>query len=405
MRGPSSSPRLLFAALSLLFCLSSHADPSGGAAVSNPASPSPSDQAASRAPANLQEARARLAKAGGGPDYRSLLSAFASSLRPSDALLLLSESIPVLPQGERYPFLVESGDLSLLLGLFSDAASRYAEASSLAAGGADDRMLLRSARCSLAAGDPEKASSVSAAILAGSPEPALAAAARLVGAWALVAQGRNADARAAAADLAAPPSGVISPNAGSADREGRCEARFLLWLIAPDSASRASLASGLASDFPGSPEALIATGAASAPPLPHWYLGGIGANLVGEGSAGGSAVAAAPAAAAEKPAIAEGAANPPSGPAAASSGRDSAKGKGAPHPRLQLGYFSVEENAEALKDELSSKGFAATVEEKLRGAKGGGQEKRWVVTVEPGSDAAKTVQKLKDSGYEAYVSD
>jgi cell division protein FtsN len=79
------------------------------------------------------------------------------------------------------------------------------------------------------------------------------------------------------------------------------------------------------------------------------------------------------------------------------------KGKGVPHSRLQLGYFSVEENAQALKDELTSKGFAAAVEERLRPDKSGGEVKRWIVSVESGTDLAKTIQKLKDAGYEAYT--
>lgn len=405
MRGRELRLRLSLTVLSLFLSLSAYAEPADGA---------PASKDVIGPVVDLAEARSRLAKAAGvangdaigasgAADYRALLSAFSSSLEPSDALLLLSESIPALPQSERYPFLVKSGDLSLLLGLFSDAASRYAEASALSKGGKDARLLLRSARCSLAAGDPERASSVSADILTGSAEPALAAEARLVGAWALVVQGRAADARAVAADVAAPAAGSPSNEARPDTRDVRCEARFILWLIAGGGAEKATLASALASDFPGSPEALIATGAASAPPLPHWYLGGLGASLAG-GVNGGPAST-------EKPALPTGKAAPPaSSPAATSAGPASAvsapvaqpKGKGAPCARLQLGYFSVEENAQALKDELSSKGFAAMVEERPRSDKSGPEAKRWIVTVDPGADIAKTIQKLKDSGYEAY---
>jgi cell division septation protein DedD len=371
--------------------------------VAKGASKDAKDQTAIGAITDLKEARARLAKAAGitagGADYRALLSAFSSSLEPSDALLLLSESIPALPQAERYPFLVESGDLSLLLGLFADAASRYAEASSLAKGGKDERLLLRSARCSLAAGDPERASAVSADVLIGSPEPFLADEARLVSAWALVAQGRTADARAVAASVAAPATGGSShDDARLADRDDRCEARFILWLIAGDSAGKAAIASSLASDFPGSPEALIATGAATAPPLPHWYLGGLGADI----SSG--AASSREASGDSKPAKRVGEGESPAGQSAALIEKTAvAAGKAAPGKRLQLGYFSVGENAEALKDELASKGFAAAVEERLRPDKSGGEVKRWIVTVESGADLAKTIQKLKDAGYEAYT--
>jgi cell division septation protein DedD len=361
--------------------------------VARDASKDTQDQTAIGTVVDLKEARAQLAKvagiAAGGTDYRALLLAFSSSLEPSDALLLLSESIPALPQAERYPFLVESGDLSLLLGLFSDAASRYTEASSLAKEGKDVQLLLRSARCFLAAGDPERAFAVSSDLLIGSPEPALADKARLVSAWALVAQGKTADARAVAAGIAA---GTDATNGAQQDNcDVRCEARFILWLIAGDSAGKAALAASLASDFPGSPEALIANGTATAPPLPHWYLGGLGE---GESLAGRSKAA--------PPESSPGVTS--SGPANASSAPVAQpKGKGVPHSRLQLGYFSVEENAQALKDELTSKGFAAAVEERLRPDKSGGEVKRWIVSVESGTDLAKTIQKLKDAGYEAYT--
>jgi hypothetical protein len=393
MRGRGFRPRPLFAALSLLLCLSAYAEPSGASSSAKDASKDTQGQAAIGTVVDLQEARARLAKASGA-DYIALLSAFSSSLEPSDALLLLSESIPALPQAERYPFLVKSGALSLLLGLFSDAASRYAEASSLAKGGKDARLLLRSARCSLAAGDIERASAVSADILIGSPEPAVADQARLVSAWALVAQGRTADARDVAASVAAPATGGSSHDTRQDNRDARCEARFILWLIADDSAGKAVLASSLAADFPGSPEALIATGAAAAPPLPHWYLGGLGADI-------SSGAARSEASGDSKLAKRVGEDEPSAGKSSAPV--EKPKGKGLSHARLQLGYFSVEENAEALKDELSSKGFAAAIEERPRPDKTGGEAKRWIVTVESGADLAKTIQKLKDSGYEAYT--
>ena len=141
MRGRELRLRLSLTVLSLFLSLSAYAEPADGA---------PASKDSIGPVVDLAEARSRLAKAAGvasgAADYRALLSAFSSSLEPSDALVLLSESIPALPQGERYPFLVKSGDLSLLLGLFFDAASRYAEASALSKGGKDARLLLRSAR-------------------------------------------------------------------------------------------------------------------------------------------------------------------------------------------------------------------------------------------------------------------
>jgi hypothetical protein len=375
---------ILFLA-AILPCLSASAWAEGSAAA--PSAPQ------SVAVSDLKEAQARLAKASSPADYRVLLEAFSTSLSPSDALSLLAQSLPSLSQAERYPFLVKSGDLSLLLGLFEDASSRYAEASALAPGGKDPALLLRSARCALAAGDPERASSSAADILIGSADPLLSAQARLVSAWSFLAESRAADARAVASAVAA--------SSGAAAAEGaRREARFILWLCA-EGGEKASLAAALSSAFPGSPEALIASGSASAPPLPHWYLGALGSSL------------------AKKPSLAPGAPSPAAGASASASA--SPTGPAAPATltspaalapqksagkRLQIGYFSVEDNAQSLKDELSSKGFSPTIEERLRAAKAGeAPVKRWVVTVDAGADMPKTMQRLKDAGYEAYVID
>jgi cell division protein FtsN len=79
---------------------------------------------------------------------------------------------------------------------------------------------------------------------------------------------------------------------------------------------------------------------------------------------------------------------------------------GARAKRLQVGYFSGEDNAQALKDELASKGFSAFVEPRMRAAGAGkAEEKRWVVVVDGGKDLAATQQSLKDAGYESYLTE
>lgn len=380
------------------------------AAKAAPQGAAPAAKAAASPPAaaDLGDARSRLAKASSPAEYKNLLSAFAASLPPSDALALLAEFVPKLPEAERSPFLVQAGDLSLLLGLFAEASERYAEASALAKGGRDGLLLLRSARCALASGEAERASALSSDILIAGPEPALAAQARLVGAWALLLQGKQGDARAVASALSQ------APASNGASGDARCEARFILWLIAGrsgDKAEQAALAASLAADFPGSPEALFAAGSVSAPPLPHWYLGPLGEALGRDGASsaklstkpsGAAAPAASPAAADSPAAPAMSRPEPASGsaakPAASTQTAVAAKGR-----RLQLGYFSVEDNAEALRAELAAKGFAAAIEEQTKQDKSGAAAKRWIVTVAPGSDLAKTMQRLKDSGYEAYV--
>ena len=335
------------------------------------------------APADAQEARARLSKAQTPAEYAGMLDSFSSTLPPSDSLALLNQSLPSLAADYRAPLVIRAGDLALLLGLFDQAASSYVDASKLypakaAAAGSTALsaeaagLLLRAARCDLAAGDSDKALEVSSGLILSSGDPDLSAASRLVGAWALALQGRQAEARSVASSaLDASPRPEI-----------KREARFILWLCA-SAADKAAAAATLAAEFPGSPEALLASGAASAPPLPHWYLGGLpAASLAPEPK---------PAAAIQGAAAAK-----PANPAVVPASNDRGK-------RLQVGYFSVEDNAHTLKDELATKGFAAAVEVRARAASSGkAEEKRWIVTVEAGKDMAKTMQALKDAGYEAY---
>ena len=349
-------------------------------------------------PANLQVANAKLAQAQTPAEYAATLEAFSSVLPPSDSLSFLkaglasSDALAPTSAETRSPLLVKAGDLALLLGLFGDAASSYLEAASFgAAQAADDgrprippaaeALLLRAARCELAAGDAEKALDIAARLIAGSDDPILAASSRLVGAWAHALQGHSAEATTLAVALTRLP---LPP-------ELVREARFIIWLCEPAD-ERAKAAATLAADFPGSPEALIASGDATTPPLPHWYLGGLlDMAAPGTTAAPTGGAAAIPTVASGSPTAIRQTAPPAP---VASSGK-----------RLQVGYFSVEENARALKDELASKGFAATIEARARATGAGkAEERRWIVTVDA-KDMAKTRQSLKDAGYEAYVID
>jgi hypothetical protein len=333
--------------------------------------------AAPAAASNLKEASALLEAAATDKERMALLDSLTTSLPPADLASLLASGAASLAPEQRSPYLVRSGDLDLLLGLFGDAQARYEEAAALAPGGRDGPLLLKAARCALAAGDQAKAAALAAELLADTSDPKLANAARLVGAWVLAIQGSSAAAGAEALALA---------QEGSLPKELKREARFIQWLCAEEGKSKSQAAALIAAEYPQSPEAAIASGAAFPPPLPHWYLGGLAA------SASREKKSAAPAAASPQAAA-------PVSEAPSSSPAQGAKGR-----RLQVGYFTVEENAKALRDELSGKGFASAVEELSRKAKAGdAQVKRWIVAVDGGKDLAKTMQSLKDSGYESYV--
>jgi hypothetical protein len=402
------APRVLALVLmaALAFSVAAIAAPAPSTTASADADAKASDESASieAKPADLKEARSRLAKAPSPADYAAMLDSFSTALAPSDALALLDQGIALAGPGYRRALLVKAADLDLLVGLFGEAASRYEAAassplaSSPPAGDKDLGLLLRAARCAIAAGDAEKASALSADVLMATEDPDLAAAARLVGAWALAMQGRAADASSIASAIAGAPK--AGATALSADR--RREASFLVWLCA-EAVDKVAAASALASEFPGSPEALIAAGSVSTPPLPHWYLGGLDAAQVFKRPAG-AVSAPAPSSVAPVADATAGLAASPAGAAGAkqaSPAASTAQGK-----RLQVGYFSREDNAQALKEELGSKGFAAAVEPRMRAVGAGkAEEKRWIVVVEGGKDIAKTQQSLKDAGYESYIID
>ena len=387
--GPASSLRRLGPALLLLSLLGAPAWAEAGLVPPPGAGPA----------ATLQAARAKLAKASSPADFASTLDALSTDLSPSDSLALLNESLASVAPALRKPLLVKAAGLSLLTGLFVEAAARYEEAAAPVQGpgpgpgsGADASLLLHSARCYLAAGDPEKASELGDRLLAA--DPAYSASARLVLAWSRLLQSRGGEARTLALELLGAKDGVQTGE--------RREAAFLEWLSST-AEEKAQAASALLAEFPGSPEALIASGAVAPPPLPHWYLGGL-------------ALAPAPSPAAPPPpspappsAANPGAGSPksnPVGPQSSAGGPQSNPGSPAQAKRLQVGYFSTEQNAEALKTELSAKHFAASIETITRtSGDGKRQESRWIVVVEGGKDLAKTRQALKDAGYESYLID
>ncbi len=368
----------------------------------------------------LAEARAALAKTSRS-ELPAALDGRLATLPIAEAIGLIDECLPKLEEGRKSSFLAKSAGMAMLMGAFSDAALRYESASSNAPGGRDAALLLKAGRCALAAGEADKATELSALVLASSADASITAAARLLGSWTLAFKGRLKDAADIAASIAAAPAAAAAAVPGGADI--RREARFILWLCA-DAKKKDKAAAALAAEFPGSLEALVASGAAGIPPLPHWYLGELG-TLKGGVAAKPAAMAppakAAAAAAAAAPPASNSAASPaaPAGQPAAKAGQPAPAAAAATAPpakapaaapqdagragRLQVGYYSVEANARRLASELVSKGFAASVEMRSRLAgSSAAADRRWIVLVDAGADPSATMRKLKDSGYESY---
>jgi cell division septation protein DedD len=134
----------------------------------------------------------------------------------------------------------------------------------------------------------------------------------------------------------------------------------------------------LISEYPGSPEALIASGngspSVSAVQSPMWLLFP-GAPVSGPGNQARPPASTVPSASA-----------PPAQPAQNVSGA-----------LLQTGVFSREANARAQAEALRKAGFTAAITRKpVNGAE------RWAVTVPAGQNPNKTMQDLKKAGFDSF---
>ena len=355
----------------------------------------PADKPASAA-SKLAEARAKAAAAGAG--LASTLGSLAEALPPEDSLALIAEFLPGLAAPEdRTRYAIQAGDLALLLGRYADSARRYEEASALPSGGRDPVLAVRAARSWLAAGEAEKATDLAALALMSAQGPGQSARARLVGAWALAMRGRSSEAKAMAEDIAGP--GRVDPSA-EIGADTRREARFLVWALSSPE-SRKDAAAALAKEYPGSAEALVASGSAALPPMPHWYLGALALSGALPAKPAPTVPApATPAPAASAPAASASAA--PAPPALAPPAAD-ASATAAVARRFQVGYYAREENATSMRDALAAKGFTALIEPRPQmKPKAGDDGRRWAVVVEGGADPARTRDRLKDAGFESY---
>lgn len=359
---------------------------------------------------DLAAARKAAAAAVGKADFARLLSGLADALPPQDAVALIAEYAPKVPDAAASKALcVRGGQLAILLGDFAQAADLLETAAFSLPGSRDDALILKSARCRLAAGDTAKAADRASLVGRAAASPAVALEAGIVAAWALLLDGDTSGASASSLRLLA--------QASPTGPEAR-ELRFILWAAAPV-AERAARAADLAAAFPGSIEASIAKSAgqpvgstgveasASLMPLPHWYLSGVlGGSAARPSTPAGtpsptttSSSAATPAAPAQAaPPAAQAtppAASPASGSAPVVASTSGSAALQAAAIRYQIGIFSDPRNAEALVAELGKKGFTARTEKRKVG-------ERELVAVIVEGEGDGFVLKLKDAGYEAY---
>ncbi|MCE5255343.1 MAG: tetratricopeptide repeat protein, partial [Spirochaetaceae bacterium] len=277
---------------------------------------------------------------------------------------------------------VNAAAFASLAGRWEDAATFYAYSP------VNAELLLKSARCWLAAGKPGKAREQLDRIDATSANsPGIASQKNLALAWTCIFDGAEEKAFVLLQGLVGKGNGssggTKSAESSKTSQEG-AEALFLLWVIAnsadfssfkvPTKGFDAkSLETWLAEEYPESTElSLIKRQLALLP-----------GNLLLEGFYGsGKNVPVAEKSLATAKASGEAALDRQNGPV-----------------QLQVGYFSRKENAQAVFSSLQKKGFQVTIEEQ----KSSDGQLRWAVIVSSEGDWTKTQAKLKDLGYESYL--
>jgi cell division septation protein DedD len=274
---------------------------------------------------------------------------------------------PGITASDRYNALVRLARLRQLSGNLSAAAANWLDAAAVNPN--DDNALAAGAYCLIAIGEWERAYQAIQPLVASSRRNPAVLQAFYLDAYLKTWSYANASPLAA---LAAEP-GFASL---------RPVVYYTLWQILTrnpnisGAGSADSWKARLIAEYPGSPEALIASSRNGNSPVsavqsPMWML-------FPGAPVSGSAAPARPPAVSVPPATS----TPP--PAVSV-------------PVLQTGVFSREANARAQAEDLRKAGFTAAVSRKLvNGAE------RWAVSVPAGQNVNKTIQDLKKAGFESF---
>lgn len=370
--------RRLLALLALLLTL--------GAAFGQTSKKTPTAPVAPIAPkiegeTTLAKARAAVSKMAGTESFGIYLETYALALPIHDAVVLCREFLPKAQASQRAGLASFAGSLALVAGRCDDAAIMFSQ-------GAEGRpdLRIKAVRCFLAAGNFAEAKKqldlMPGAGASSAQGKSYEAQRRLALSWLYLLDGEPEKAFILLQLLADDDSAAGSVSV--ADAASRREALFLLWMIAsspdfPDfkASTRGfdakSVEEKLHAQFDDSIElGIIRKGVAVKPA--SWLLTGLytssGAlpserNMTHPLSSEGSAIT------------------------------DSTTAQA----KLQVGWFSRKENAQALTIKLVKLGFAAKTDEQI--AQDG--QPRWAVIVDASGDWSKTQAKLKDQGFESYL--
>lgn len=336
----------------------------GLAAFAQASAPRPAAPKISGTP-SLAAARSTVAKTVGGESFAIYLESYAIALPVHDAVTLCKEFLPKATSGQRPGLASFAGSLALIAGRYEEAGYFFAQG-----GAGSPELLLRASRCYLAAGKVDSARKQLDALAESEKGKAYEAERRLVLAWLYLLEAEQEKAFI-----------LLQPIAeGGETAERRSEALFLLWLAArsPEFSGfkvstkgydAKSIEARLAAEFPLSLALALVKDENLAAPAP-WLL---------------SVFVAAPSRAGSEHRLTT--------PVAAGAGA------GSTGAQLQVGWFSHQENAAALRAKLEKLGFKASIE--TQKSKDG--EARWAVIVDAAEDWSKTQVRLKDAGYESYL--
>ncbi|WP_010263227.1 SPOR domain-containing protein [Treponema primitia] len=288
---------------------------------------------------------------------------------------------------ERREAYIKLAQLQRLSGNVDTAAQAWREAALADPANRDDRCFLESALCYLALGEFDAASDALRGILSGGGDTTAARDAQYLTAQIEVFRHGGTDGSTASlyALLEKPEF-----------QDYRPAIYYTFWRLFGDAAYKAQILS----EFPGSPEARILESEAAiaadntvtnAPVSVHnrplWFFFP-GRGNVAIGAAVPTQPAAYPPVQYQPPAPALSAAAPSTAVAPESTGGPRA---------LQAGLFSREENAQAMVSRLASRGFTASVSQKLVNG-----VTYWAVTLPPGENSNQTILRLKDAGFESF---
>lgn len=326
----------------------------------------------------IEQARKELAKVQGTSNMSAYLEAYALALPLDKALVLYREFFPKLPAAQQEAAARTVISLALIAGRLDDAIFFLPSIST-----AQARML--ELRLCLATGKLQEAQMVLQRIR--NPEQSKKTALslqedaeiKLLEAWLLYFEGFIEQSFSATKPL------VTTEN----EKSIRNEAFLLLWYIANSDAfaqiksaksgfDGKSIAATIGKESPNSIEHGIISGALKIAPS-AWILEST--RLSGLALSSQSTVAA------------------PSGQSAQQDKAGGASDSSAGFSRLQVGWFSVRENAVSFQATLVKKGFKTVVEEQ----KNKDGELRWAVIVDAEGDWSQMQARLKDAGFESYI--